>query len=63
MKAPVSFIEKQAAGKPVISTRVGGIGYVVKENETVLLSDINDTITFCNDLLCMTEDKELRCKF
>jgi len=60
---PVSLIEAQAAGKPVVSTRVGGIGDVVKENETGLLSDINDTITFCNNLLRMTEDKELRCKF
>lgn len=60
---PVSLIEAQAAGKPVVSTRVGGIGDVVKENETGLLSDINDTITFCKNLLRMTEDKELRCKF
>lgn len=60
---PVSLIEAQAAGKPVVSTRVGGIGDVVKENETGLLSDTNDTITFCNNLLRMTEDKELRCKF
>ena len=60
---PVSLIEAQAAGKPVVSTRVGGIEDVVKENETGLLSDINDTITFCNNLLRMTEDKELRCKF
>ena len=60
---PVSLIEAQAAGKPVVSTRVGGIGDVVKENETGLLSDINDTVTFCNNLLRMTEDKELRSKF
>jgi len=60
---PVSLIEAQAAGKPVVSTKVGGIEDVVIENETGLLSDINDTITFCNNLLRMTEDKELRCKF
>ncbi|MGZ8510601.1 MAG: glycosyltransferase [Chitinophagaceae bacterium] len=60
---PVSLIEAQSAGKPVVSTRVGGIEDVVKENETGLLSDINDTVMFCNNLLRMTEDKELRCKF
>lgn len=60
---PVSLIEAQSAGKPVVSTRVGGIEDVVKENETGLLSDINDTGMFCNNLLRMTEDKELRCKF
>ncbi|MGZ8551104.1 MAG: glycosyltransferase [Chitinophagaceae bacterium] len=60
---PVSLIEAQSACKPVVSTRVGGIEDVVKENETGLLSDINDTVMFCNNLLRMTEDKELRCKF
>lgn len=60
---PVSLIEAQSAGKPVVSTKVGGIEDVVKENETGLLSDINDTVMFCNNLLRMTEDKELRCKF
>jgi glycosyltransferase involved in cell wall biosynthesis len=60
---PVSLIEAQSAGKPVVSTKVGGIEDVVKENETGLLSDINDTVMFCHNLLRMTEDKELRCKF
>ena len=60
---PVSLIEAQAAGKPVVSTKVGGIKDVVKENETGLLSDINDTVAFCKNLLRLTEDEELRCKF
>ena len=60
---PVSLIEAQAAGKPVVSTKVGGIEDVVKENETGLLSDINDTVAFCKNLLRLTEDEELRCKF
>jgi glycosyltransferase involved in cell wall biosynthesis len=60
---PVSLIEAQAAGKPVVSTRVGGIEDVVKDNETGLLSDINDTATFAENLLKMAENKELRCKF
>lgn len=36
---PVSLIEAQAASKPVVSTRVGGIENVVLQNETGLLSD------------------------
>ncbi len=60
---PVSLIEAQAAGKPVVSTRVGGIEDVVMENSSGLLSDLSDTDTFCKNLLRMTEDKELRCKF
>ena len=35
---PVSLIEAQAANKPIVSTRVGGIGDIVLENETALLS-------------------------
>ncbi len=60
---PVSLIEAQAAGKPVVSTRVGGIEDVVRDNETGLLSDISDTATFSGNLLKMTENEELRCKF
>ena len=60
---PVSLIETQATGKPVVSTKIGGIQDVVRENETGLLSEINDTMAFCRNLLRMTEDKELRYKF
>jgi len=60
---PVSLIEAQAAGKPVVSTRVGGIEDVVCENESGLLSDITDTAGFCRNLKQMTEDKALRKTF
>ncbi len=57
---PVSLIEAQAANKPIVSTRVGGIADVVKEGETALLSNINDTEKFSNDLLVLVEDEDLR---
>lgn len=57
---PVSLIEAQAAGKPVVSTRVGGIGDMVGEGETGLLSDCHDTSGFCNNLLKLVEDDALR---
>lgn len=60
---PVSLIEALAAGKPVVSTRVGGIEDVVRENETGLLSDITDAAGFCRNLKRMTEDRELRINF
>jgi glycosyltransferase involved in cell wall biosynthesis len=59
---PVSLIEAQAAGKPVVSTRVGGISDVVAEGETGLLSDCNDKEAFCRNLLNLAEDEELRSK-
>jgi glycosyltransferase involved in cell wall biosynthesis len=57
---PVSLIEAQAAGKPIVSTRVGGIADVVLENETALLSEINDETGFAENLLRLVNDPSLR---
>lgn len=57
---PVSLIEAQAAGKAVISTKVGGIGDVVKEGETALLSPVNDLQPFQKNLLELVENDGLR---
>lgn len=60
---PVSLIEAQAAGKPIVSTRVGGIADVVLENQTALLSDITDEKLFSENLLQLVNDVSLRHKF
>ncbi len=60
---PVSLIEAQAAGKSIVSTRVGGIADVVIENKTALLSDINDEDGFANNLIKLVESKSLRDSF
>jgi len=60
---PVSLIEAQAANKPIVSTRVGGIGDIVLENETALLSDINDIGLFKENLLKLVENDECRKSF
>jgi glycosyltransferase involved in cell wall biosynthesis len=60
---PVSLIEAQAANRPIVSTRVGGIGDIVLENETALLSDINDITSFRENLLKLVENDELRNRF
>jgi glycosyltransferase involved in cell wall biosynthesis len=57
---PVSLIEAQAANKPIVSTRVGGIADIVVEGETALLADVADTDTFCRHLLQLVEDDALR---
>jgi glycosyltransferase involved in cell wall biosynthesis len=57
---PVSLIEAQAANKPIVSTRVGGIGDIVVENETALLADLHDTATFSTHLLRLVDDDLLR---
>lgn len=48
---PVSLIEAQAANKPVVSTKVGGIEDVVIPGVTALLSDLTDKDKFCKHLL------------
>jgi glycosyltransferase involved in cell wall biosynthesis len=57
---PVSLIEAQAANKPIVSTRVGGISDIVVEGETGLLSDITDDQGFSENLLTVVEDDALR---
>jgi glycosyltransferase involved in cell wall biosynthesis len=57
---PVSLIEAQAGGKPVISTLVGGIENAVMPGETALLSPVNDLRLFSENLYKLLNDNELR---
>lgn len=57
---PVSLIEAQAANKPIVSTRVGGIGDIVREGKTALLADVQDGATFADNLLQLVQNDTLR---
>ena len=57
---PVSLIEAQAANKPIVSTRVGGIADIVAEGETALLSGVEEHELFCRNLLKLVEDDSAR---
>jgi glycosyltransferase involved in cell wall biosynthesis len=57
---PVSLIEAQAAGKPIVSTNVGGIENVVIKNRTALLSEVDKPESFFSNLKTLTEDENLR---
>lgn len=57
---PVSLIEAQAAGKPIVSTAVGGIENVVVPDETALLVPSNDTDAFTAALRALIEDDQKR---
>ena len=52
---PVSLIEAQAANNPIVSTSVGGISDVVLEGKSGLLSPLNDSQQFCNNLIGISE--------
>lgn len=57
---PLSLIEAQFYGKPVISTDAGGAKDTFINNETGFLIPQNDVKTYVEKLLLLTEDVELR---
>jgi len=57
---PVSLIEAQAAGRPVVATRAGGVADTVAEGKTALLCDPGDRAGFCGALQRLVDDEELR---
>jgi len=56
---PVSLIEAQAAGKPIVTTNVGGISDVVLPGKTALLAG-NSPHEFAENLLRLTTEPGLR---
>jgi len=57
---PVSLIEAQASNKPIVTTNVGGVKNVTKEDVTAFISEANDTNDFTNKLYQLIESKTLR---
>ena len=57
---PVSLIEAQAAGKPILSTITGGIENVVVAGQTALLSPVNDVELFSENMHKLMADSKLR---
>src|SRR5690606_20061594 len=59
----VSLIEAQAAGKPVVSTDVGGVRDVMANNRSGFITKPNDADEFGAALLQLIEDEIMRQKF
>lgn len=59
---PVSLIEAQASGKPIVATNVGGVANIVIDNGTALLSPRGEQAAFNQNLLRLVEDTNLRNK-
>ncbi len=57
---PVSLIEAQASGVPVISTDVGGVKDILLEDETGFVVDLSDPVRYEEQLLKLIESKTLR---
>jgi glycosyltransferase involved in cell wall biosynthesis len=56
---PVSLIEAQAAGKPIVSTQTGGIENVVLPGITALLSPVDDTLKFAKNVIKLADNESL----
>lgn len=57
---PASLIEAQAAGKPIISTDVGGVRNIVEPGKSALLVPSNDSDAFIRELARLSGDPDLR---
>ena len=57
---PVSLIEAQAANKPVVTTRVGGISDVVIPGKTAFISAKGNISKLAKNIFILVEDDELR---
>lgn len=59
---PVSLIEAQAGGTPIITTRVGGVSDIVQNNKTGIIVPANNPALFFKKLQTLVEDDQLRSK-
>lgn len=60
---PNTIVEYFAAGKPVISTNVGGVSEIIQDGENGFLVDPGDQNSLIDKLEMLITDKELRIKF
>ena len=57
---PVSLIEAQTAGKPIVSANVGGVADTVLPNQSALLTPSGDVEGFADALVKLIENETLR---
>ena len=56
---PISILEAWAAGVPVVSTRVGGVPYLVDDGETGLLCPVDEPEAMAEVVACLHRDPDL----
>lgn len=56
--APVSFIEMMALGLPIVSVNIGGIPFLIENNENGLLVDLDDDAAMADAIIGLIETPE-----
>lgn len=57
--APVTFIEMMALGLPVVSVNIGGIPYIVNNQENGLLVNAEDAVGMSKEIIKLIQDPSL----
>jgi len=57
---PISLLEAMSFGKPIVATKVGGVGEVLKENETGILIPPASAEAISEGILRLIKDHSLR---
>jgi colanic acid/amylovoran biosynthesis glycosyltransferase len=60
---PVSLMEAMAAGVPVVSTKIAGIGELVEEDVSGYLVSPGDSQILAEKIICLLESADLRAAF
>ncbi len=60
--APMVIAQAMASGKPVVSTRVGGIPWIVEDGVTGYLVDVGETMSLADRITELLQDKNKRCR-
>ncbi|MCR4405514.1 MAG: glycosyltransferase family 4 protein [Anaerolineae bacterium] len=60
--APMAIQQAMAAGKPVVATRVGGVPYMVLQEETGLLVEYGDVLGLAEAMVRLLYDDALRAR-
>jgi glycosyltransferase involved in cell wall biosynthesis len=61
--SPISIVQGMAAGKPIVSTDVGGIGEMIREGENGFLVEAGDSDSLGERISRLLADRNLRSNF